>query len=352
MKLQNSRNIALFIAFVFLFTGCDVLQQLQTAQQVNNGTLAVVKGDMTLPGAQKGGTAIANKPYKSVHKPNGIRYKDDIFQNVKKTTETYATGAKEFNGNSKNLVMDIYTPSGDNVNGRPCVIFLFGGGWFMKTVDGMGQFGDAFAKKGYVSVSIDYRIGFKNAVGMPKCTGNYSGFHEAWYRAAQDAKAAIRYLKANADRLGIDKNKIFIGGHSAGAFTTLNAVHLDDSDVPASLKSKLGGVNSIGGHQNENTTVAGEYILAGAAIETLDYVDKNLPTYMLLGTCDEFIANGTGKIYKCDKNPTIHAGQVLVNKLKSNGACVDYDVSCGGDHGFGGMTFEEMTGLVLSLIHI
>lgn len=351
MKFKQSIKTTLFVAFVVLFSGCDVIQQLQTAQQVNNGTLSVVKGDMTLPGAQKGGTAVKNTPYKSNYKANGNRYYDDVFQNVKKTTETYATGVKEFNGNSKDLVLDIYTPSGDNTAGRPCVVFIFGGGWFMKTLDGMSQFGESFAKKGYVSVSIDYRIGFDKAVGMLKCNSSYSGFNEAWYRGAQDAKAAIRYLKANADRLGIDKDKIFVGGHSAGAFTTLNAVHLDDSDVPASISSKLGSLNSVGSHQNENTTVAGEYILAGAAIGTLDYLDKNVPTYMILGTCDKFISDGKGNIYKCDKNPTIYAGQALYDKLKSNGACVDYDVSCGGDHdNFGNMTFEEMTGLVNNFI--
>jgi acetyl esterase/lipase len=346
MKLNQLLPLALLFGVILTFTSCDVLKTLQTAQQVNTGTLSVVQGDMTLPGAQKGGTVIANIPYKSVYKPNGIRYKDDVFQNVSKTTETYATGAKEFNGQSKDLVLDIYEPAGDKTTGRPCVIFVFGGGWFMKTVDGMEQFGQAFAKKGYVGVSIDYRIGFKNASAMMKCMNTYSGFHEAWYRAAQDSKAAIRYLKANADRLGIDKDKIFIGGHSAGAFTSLNAVHLDQQDVPESITSVMGGVNSIGNHQNENTNVAGSYILAGAAINTLNYIDKSTPTYLLMGTCDEFIVNGTGNVYRCASNPTIYGGQPLFDKLKSNGACVEFDVSCGGDHGFGKMTFEQMTGLV------
>ncbi len=336
----------LLIALILTISSCEVLQTLQTVQKVNSGTLDVLKGDMTLPGAQKGGIVAANLPYKSVYRPNGVRYKDDIFQNVQKTTETYASGAKEYNGQSKNLVLDVYQPSGDKTVGRPCVIFLFGGGWFMKTVDGMEQFGQAFAKKGYVGVSIDYRIGFKNATGMIKCMDNYSGFHEAWYRGAQDAKAAIRYIKANADRLGIDKNKIFIGGHSAGAFTSLNAVHLDDQDVPDGFINQLGNVNSVGGHQNENTTVAGAYILAGAAIGSLNYIDKSTPTYLLMGTCDEFIANGVGQVYRCASNPTIYSGQALFDKLKTNGGCVKYDVSCGGDHGFGKMTFEEMIALV------
>ena len=338
-------------AIILSFSSCDVINQLIAAQGIKNGTTAVVQGDNSLPGAQKGGYAITNTPYKATAKPNGVRYKDHIFQDVKKSHVTYATNVKQYNGQTKDLMMDIYTPIGDNAQKRPAVIFVFGGGWFMKTLDGMQQYGEGFAMKGYVGVSVDYRLGFPNATGMATCKNNYSGFNEAWYRAAQDVQAAIRYLKANEDQLGIDENKIFIGGHSAGAFTTLNAVHLDDKDIPQALVEREGTLNSIGSYQNQSTTVAGEYILAGGAINTLNYVDKNVPTFIMQGTCDEFIENGAGKIYKCNTNPSIFAGQALNDKLKSNGACVEFKVVCGGDHGFGKLSMESQVAYVSSFIY-
>lgn len=351
MKMRSTtRWIACFTA-ILSFSSCEVINQLIAAQGVKNGTTAVIQGDNSLPGAQKGGFAVTNAPYQATVKPNGVRYKDHIFSDVKKTHETVATGVKQFNGKTKDLMMDIYTPIGDNNTKRPAVIFIYGGGWFMKTLDGMQQFGEGFAMRGYVGVSVEYRIGFPNATGMMTCKNNYSGFNEAWYRAAQDVKAAIRYLKANADRLGIDENKIFIGGHSAGAFTTLNAVHLDDNDIPQAMVDKEGALNSIGSYPNESTTVAGEYILAGGSINTLNYVDKSIPTYIMQGTCDEFIENGAGKIYKCNTNPNIYAGQALFDKLKSNGACVEFKVSCGGDHGFGGLSMESQIAYVNDFIY-
>lgn len=353
-KEMYRKTIGIWLATLVMMAGlssCDILQQLAQADQLKQGTASVIKGDNSLPGAQKNAFSISQEGYNPPVNPNGTRYKDHIFQNVKKTHETYATGVKQFNGQTTNLMMDIYTPVGDNAKKRPVVIFVFGGGWFMKTLDGMPQFGKAFAMKGFVSVSVDYRIGFHQGTGMMKCKTNYKGFENAWYRGAQDVKAAIRYLKANADRLGIDKNKIFIGGHSAGGFTTVNAVHLDDADVPQLLKDQEGSVNSIGGHQNENTKVAGMYALASGAMYDLKYVDKNVPTFLLMGTCDEFLNNGNGTFYKCGNNPKTFTGPALANKLKGNGACVELAVCCGGNHSFDGVGQKKQIQYVSDFIY-
>ncbi|MCP4121646.1 MAG: alpha/beta hydrolase [Bacteroidetes bacterium] len=345
--------VVMLSAMLVVFPGCDVLKTLSTVQQVQQGKVSIVKGDDNLPGAQKGGISLNNEPFKENHKPGGTKYKDPIYTNIKKTSETYATNVKQFNGVAKNLVMDLYTPVDNREMKKPVVIYLFGGGWFMKQIGGMDQFGKSFAMKGYLGVTIDYRIGFQNASGMLTCKTEFSGFDEAVYRAAQDAKAAIRYLKANADRLGIDKNKIFIGGHSAGAFTSLNAVQLDDRDVPQSIRAKLGDVNSVGGHQNESTTVAGNFVLAGGTTHTLDYIDKKVPTYIMQGTCDDILPDGYGKVYHCQQAvyPSVYTGAPLYNKYKSIGACVHYDVSCGGDHEFGNLGWFMQAALVGEFVY-
>lgn len=357
MHYKTLRSICLLVAVSFFFSGCEILNELQKlkqAAQIKSG-IAVIEGtDKSLTGAQKGGIVVEGK-YKlsTAVKPGGKRYQDYVFPNIQKTTETYAKAAKQYNGQPKDLLMDIYMPKGDNVQGRPCVIFVFGGGWFMKTVDGMDDFGYNFARKGFVGVSIDYRIGFPKGTSMITCTEGFSGFDDAWYRAAQDAKAAIRYVKANADRLGIDKNKIFIGGHSAGGFTALNAVQLDDRDVPQDLIAAHGGVNAVGDHQNETTDVMGNYVLAAGALYSTEFIDKPVPTYLFMGTCDALLPTGTGKIFKCNKAawPIAHTGPVLYKKYKSIGACVHHDVSCKGGHGFGGIGWEAISALASGFIY-
>jgi acetyl esterase/lipase len=348
--------IGIFLFSFLLLPGCDVIKELskvKTAAQIQKG-VSKVEGDNSLPGAQKGGVVLVNEGYKVTDvKPNGVRYRDVVFTGVKKNTEVYVRGAKQFNGTPTDLVMDIYTPAGDVETDRPCVIFVFGGGWFMKTVDGMDHFGHQFAQRGYVGVSIDYRYGFPKATTMASCKTEWSGFDEAWYRAAQDAKAAIRYLKANADRIGLNKDKIFIGGHSAGAFTALNAVQLDDEDVSAELRTQLGGLNEHGDHRNESTQVMGNYVLAGGTIHTLNYVDKPVPTYLMNGTCDEILPFGAGKAYHCknsQKHPMMFTGQKLYEKYRNIGACIHYDVSCRGGHEIGGYGWKITAALVADFV--
>jgi len=90
---------------------------------------------------------------------------------------------------------------------RPLVVFVHGGGWRNGQKRGTSEFTDfpgvlAFlAKSGYVVASLEYRL---------------SG-EEPFPGAVKDVKAAIRFLRANAVKFGIDKNKVALWGASAGA---------------------------------------------------------------------------------------------------------------------------------------
>ena len=62
--------------------------------------------------------------------------------------------------NIQELFMDIYQPDGDTLNARPLIIWAFGGGFVFgsKTSPDMVTLSSAFAKRGYVCASIDYRL--------------------------------------------------------------------------------------------------------------------------------------------------------------------------------------------------
>ena len=95
---------------------------------------------------------------------------------------------------------------------RPLMIFIHGGGF--QNNNKVGGFGkricNSLAKRGYVTSSIDYRLGIEK----PK---NDTMYYEAMYRAVQDAKAAVRFFRKNADKYGIDTAQIFVMGSSAGS---------------------------------------------------------------------------------------------------------------------------------------
>jgi acetyl esterase/lipase len=69
----------------------------------------------------------------------------------------------------------------------------------------------AFAERGYVSATITYRLAGDRLSQV--------GYQAAARAAQHDAQAAVRWFRRRAERLNIDPRRIFIAGHSAGAFT-------------------------------------------------------------------------------------------------------------------------------------
>ena len=117
------------------------------------------------------------------------------------------------------LMLDIYAPI-DSANGYT-VVHVFGGGFIhgSRTKAWDRDYCRQLASRGYRAVAIDYRLGLKGAkkVGI----GNIEVLENAFYMAAADCCAAIRYLVAHARELGIEPDKIILEGSSAGAITVL-----------------------------------------------------------------------------------------------------------------------------------
>ncbi len=97
----------------------------------------------------------------------------------------------------------IFEPTGHTAKDRrPAVVFFFGGGWKSGTPGQFLPHCQHLAQRGIVAISVDYRVKSRHDVFPQECV--------------RDAKAAIRWVRANADRLGIDANRIAAGGGSAG----------------------------------------------------------------------------------------------------------------------------------------
>jgi acetyl esterase len=111
--------------------------------------------------------------------------------------ETY----KEVGGTKLNLY--IFNPQGHQpTDKRAVVVFFFGGGW---TNGNPGQFQEHckhLASRGLVAITADYRVASRHQVKAKDCVA--------------DAKSAIRYVRREAGRLGIDPSRIVAAGGSAG----------------------------------------------------------------------------------------------------------------------------------------
>lgn len=138
------------------------------------------------------------------------------------------------------LRMDLYKPAGDGNTARPTIVIVHGGAWVSgsRTESSIVNRAKEFASRGYVAATVDYRLGFHlaNYVALAPVPETGSCLYaadtaevlRANYRAMQDVKGAIRFLKSRFATDSVDINKVFILGESAGAFTSLAVAYLDD----------------------------------------------------------------------------------------------------------------------------
>jgi len=97
---------------------------------------------------------------------------------------------------------------------RPAIVFFFGGGW---AVGSAGQFVPQcryLAARGMVAITADYRVYERHRATVADCVA--------------DAQAAVRWVRANAKRLGIDPDRIAAGGGSAGGHLAAATAMLKD----------------------------------------------------------------------------------------------------------------------------
>lgn len=112
-------------------------------------------------------------------------------------------------GGDMELLLDVYHPPEDVTPKRMAVIHLFGGGFFVGSKDAEYIANDAraLARRGYTNVSANYRLQSEGS----------------WPAQIHDTKAAVRWTRANADRLGIEADRIAVAGYSAGGMLALMA---------------------------------------------------------------------------------------------------------------------------------
>jgi acetyl esterase/lipase len=110
---------------------------------------------------------------------------------------------------------------------RPAVVFFFGGGWQGGSPRQFLPQCKYLATRGMVAIAADYRVASRNNVKAIDCV--------------KDAKSAIRYVRKNAARLGVDPNRIVAGGGSAGGHLAAATGTIDGFDEPnedASISSR------------------------------------------------------------------------------------------------------------------
>lgn len=101
------------------------------------------------------------------------------------------------------LKMHIYFPRDlKQTDQRPAIVFFFGGGWRGGSPAQFDKQCTYLAGRGMVAMAAEYRVKGRHGVDPDKCL--------------TDAKSAIRWVRKNAKKLGVDPDRIASGGGSAG----------------------------------------------------------------------------------------------------------------------------------------
>jgi acetyl esterase/lipase len=239
------------------------------------------------------------------------------------------------------MVVDLYLPpKGKVAKAKPLVMYIHGGGWVGGHTRQAAAFADfpgvlaQLAREGFVVASLEYRLA-----------------KEATFPAQlQDVRAAIRFLKDNAARYGIDKSRVALWGGSAGGHLaalgalSCGATGIDEKPQPAGSECVQGAVIWYGVF--DFTSLVGPMIARGesgpvgllgcttaatcpadklAAVSPLTYLDTKDPPFLLI--------HG-----EADKTVPVAQSLEAYDRMKAVGVPVEKIVFPGIDHSFIGAT--------------
>jgi acetyl esterase/lipase len=260
--------------------------------------------------------AMAQGPLLAVVDPLAIgdrlasRYARRVFDDVEHVGAAIEyRRATDYRGREVRLHLDIWQPAGDQLARRPVMVWMHGGGWAMGQRSLMGDYARDSAQRGYVGVTIDYRL--EKVEEMDKVRAVRNG--------ALDAIAAVRWLQANAARYRIDPTRIVTAGYSAGATNAIHSVTLanrDDGQIP------VAGAVAVAGYSftvvwNLDFGSFGRHSPPIALIGTED--DPIVPHERLRATCAaQQAAGGT-----CQLTPFPSGGHGFIGQPEHQAAVMD-----------------------------
>lgn len=120
------------------------------------------------------------------------------------------------------LRADIFEPQQDAVSPRAAIVLLHGGGWSEGEAAWIHPTARLLAGRGMVAIAIEYRLSNQRDVTP--------------FDAVSDARSAVRWVRRNAARLGVDPGRIAAGGISAGGHLAAASAVFDEpggGEVPA-----------------------------------------------------------------------------------------------------------------------
>ncbi len=214
---------------------------------------------------------------------------------------------------STNLKLDIYHAKNISES-APLLLFIHGGAWKKGDKHDYLRYLIDFARKGYVTATVQYR--FSNKVKFPA--------------QLQDVKAAIRWLKKNADNYYINSKKVAVIGGSAGGHLAMMAGYTSgisefNEETESPYSSEVQAVVNLYGPADLTTEYAREQssvtnLIGKKYNEAPELFQKASPTnYITADDPPTLIFQGT-----IDELVPFSQSDNLTKQLENAGAQVEY----------------------------
>ena len=189
------------------------------------------------------------------------------------------------------LFLHAFNPKGHKASDRlPAIVFFFGGGWNGGTPKQFDPHCRYLASRGMVAITAEYRVKSRNKTTPFECV--------------KDGKSAIRWVRENAGKLGIDAKRVAAGGGSAGghvAAATGNCPGLEEKGEDMKISSKPNALVLFNPVYDNSSKGWGHIRVKSRwkEISPMHNIAKGSPpTIVFLGTKDKLIPVSTAEEYQ------------------------------------------------------
>lgn len=240
----------------------------------------------------------------------GWELKSKNFKQTITTDQKTITVTKDIpyrTGESDSWKLDLAMPENFDKGIKPALVIVHGGGWAAgsKNVDVYQKMMVDYALKGYVTINVEYRL--TGEADFPACI--------------EDVKNAVRWLRAHAEELNVDPERIGAYGHSAGAHLALmlgmtpDVESLEGDGSYPEFSSKVTAVAA----GSPPTELGRDVPMAEAKWWPIGYIgSEHPPLFLIQGDSDRIVLPGRTKDF--------------VDKMEAAGADIEY-LEVEGGHG-------------------
>ena len=197
---------------------------------------------------------------------------------------------------------------------RPGIVFFFGGGWTGGSIEHFSRQATYLASRGMVAARADYRVLSRHGTTVEQ--------------GVEDARSAMRWLRANAGNLGLDPERLVAAGGSAGGYLAAATALIGEMDSPeddlslSAQPSALVLFNPAFLQREDSHTTRSQVVPTQSLAESLDLAERLCPdlppAIMFFGDRDRWMPPGAD----------------FCERALAMGCSVEMEVAEGEAHGF------------------